>query len=927
MKLHLPKLLLVAVLSCTMAQAKVSELTDGDNTYKYLFVTNGGETIDGNLEINHLHMAQGDRTVTVTGDTVINSNLPKSYNIGGDTPLGNACQLQMNTTFVSKSITFNCLTTGFANRFSIYGTVKTDSFIVNATEAYPALIDINSGGVLETLTAGKTGTFTIGENTTVTVGNLSESAKGTIQGFTTVVDGGALTVTFYATMSGINLKKGTVNIDVNSWNPRFDGVPLETPNDLGDITIEGGTMTLDGTSTTSSITMISGADGTSGTLNILGDVETGTLTLNSGTINVGAIDEEGKLVNGTLNGIVLLDGATLNLISGELADVTMNSGNIVVENNSTIKNLTLNGGSIKGTLSDESSVTMASGTDLSVDVEGGEITATEGSTLSGNVKDSSIIAEGGEIAATISGTSSVEATSGITTISGANNDYSGGTVINGATLKLEKGATIGTGAIELTSTDTSCGVFDMGGNDLTNKLIVTGCILRNAQNYQGDMEVSHELEIEGEATAKKVTLIGEGTLVRDADLGGSMTTDEVDVQTDGNAGLDVDLTINDNGTVTLNNGKVLSVMGSLTLGEGVSLRLSDDDYGVGDTLLSSTGTLTMGDVTLVYNDSTVELELQGNSLVLVSKFKQDKADAVAQGNWGIASASRAFVNTVRGQHSHTGCIANGRGTVWAAAFGAYNDMDGADIDVKGAAVGVDTKVGSCSTVGLAVGYADGEVSPTGLRDVDQEGTYVALYGEHGLKKLSSTSCLSLDWVAAYGNTESEWNGMDWEQDSLQLNTRLNWNKKVTDRLCMSVFGGLEYYASESDTVNGVKTGSIQNLRGEIGVGARYVAWGTPGAAASYDEKGAMVAAAQPGCEKLVLHGEIRYMNDLVRSNPVIRMNGLSGDGENPGRQGLGIEAGATYRIGERWSASANYGFNAMEDSKEHRVNVGASYTF
>ena len=90
-----------------MAQAKVSELTDGDNTYKYLFVTNGGETIDGNLEINHLHMAQGDRTVTVTGDTVINSNLPKSYNIGGDTPLGNACQLQMNTTFVSKSITFN----------------------------------------------------------------------------------------------------------------------------------------------------------------------------------------------------------------------------------------------------------------------------------------------------------------------------------------------------------------------------------------------------------------------------------------------------------------------------------------------------------------------------------------------------------------------------------------------------------------------------------------------------------------------------------------------------------------------------------------------------------------------------------------------------------------------------------------------------
>ena len=508
-----------------------------------------------------------------------------------------------------------------------------------------------------------------------------------------------------------------------------------------------------------------------------------------------------------------------------------------------------------------------------------------------------------------------------TTLSSGENTYSGGTVINGATLKLEAGATVGTGTIELTSTDKGCGVFDMGGNALTNKLIVTGCIIRNAENYKGDMEVSHELVVEGAATAKTVTLKGKGTLVRDADLGGSMATDEVDVQTDGNASLDIDLTINDGGKVRLNDGKVLSVKGALTLGNGVSLALSDNDYGVGDKLLSSTGTLTMGDVELVYNDSTVELELQGNSLVLVSKFKQEKADAVAQGNWGIASASRAFVNTVRGQHSNTGCIANGRGTVWAAAFGAYNDMDGADIDVKGAAVGVDAKVGDRSTVGLAVGYADGEVSPAGLRDVDQEGTYVALYGEHGLKKLSATSCLSLDWVAAYGNTESDWNGMDWEQDSLQLNTRLNWNKKVTDRLCMSVFGGLEYFASESDTVNGVKTGSIQNLRGEIGVGARYVAWGAP---ALTDGKGGIV---KPGCEKLVFNGEIRYMNDLVRSNPVIRMNGLSGDGENPGRQGMGIEAGATYRIGERWSASANYGFNAMEDSKEHCVNVGASYTF
>ena len=91
--------------------------------------------------------------------------------------------------------------------------------------------------------------------------------------------------------------------------------------------------------------------------------------------------------------------------------------------------------------------------------------------------------------------------------------------------------------------------------------------------------------------------------------------------------------------------------------------------------------------------------------------------------------------------------------------------------------------------------------------------------------------------------------------------------------------------------------------------------------------GGLVSAGTAGCRKLVLHGELRYFNDLVRSNPVVEMAGIRGMGTNPGRQGFGVEAGATYRINERWSTSANYGFNAMEDSQEHRVNVGASYTF
>ena len=100
---------------------------------------------------------------------------------------------------------------------------------------------------------------------------------------------------------------------------------------------------------------------------------------------------------------------------------------------------------------------------------------------------------------------------------------------------------------------------------------------------------------------------------------------------------------------------------------------------------------------------------------------------------------------------------------------------------------------------------------------------------------------------------------------------------MNDRLSYNVFGGLEYFASDSDRV--------------------------------------------------VLYGEMRYMNDMVRNNPSIEVDGLRGSGANPGRQGVGVEAGTNIRIGERWSVNANYSFNAMDDSNEHILNIGASRTF
>lgn len=554
----------------------------------------------------------------------------------------------------------------------------------------------------------------------------------------------------------------------------------------------------------------------------------------------------------------------------------------------------------------------AQGGEISASVAGGSLSIGGGALISGTITDVEITAAGGSIAGEIAGASTVTVT-GETTISGKNT-YSGDTLVKGDSAKLVLAAdgSLGSGRVQLDEH----GTLDLGGNAVSNDISVTGCTLAGAGSYTGFLDVTGDLKLQDATTAAAVTIRDNGRI-----SGARLTTTAVTVGTTGDAEVAGDLTINDNGTITLNGGKVLNVGGSLTLGNGTTF-VVDADYGVGDTLVTSkSGAITMGTVNLDCNDPTVELELQGDRLVLVSLFKQPLAAAQVLANWGTLTASRAFVNAVHGQRTNTGCIANGRGTAWAAVLGGTHEISSGDINLKGAAVGADMKVGTRSNVGVAFGYIDGDAEPSGLSKVEQEGTYVALYGEHGLKKLSATSCLSLDWVAAYGNTESEQGALDWEQQSLQFNTRLNWNMKVTDRLCVSVFGGLEYYTNESERVANIKTGSLQNLRGEIGVGARYVAWGAP---AVFDGKSGL---ARSGCEKLVFHGELRYMNDMVRSNPVVEINGLRGGADNPGRYGMGIEAGATYRIGERWSTSVNYGFNTMDDSKEHRVNMGASYSF
>ncbi len=663
----------------------------------------------------------------------------------------------------------------------------------------------------------------------------------------------------------------------------------------------------------------------SGALTLGGDycAEAGKLTaVDSGYATyICAEGEEGA--NGFKSdgqGIQVVDGGTVDVLPG--TTLTVGSDKYIVSNEGNAWQLDtdkyyINEEAHDVAISDINGVRTTLGVTgtPSVDMKAGSLLVDEG--------EASVKASGGNILmkgdvtvdGELSGDTAVAVLEGETTLKG-DNSHTGGTYIDGARLEIGGANALGEGIVYLENQ----GKLDLKSYAVQNDIVVTGCELHNALNYQGNLTVSGNLTICGtNANANVVTLSGAGNIQPSGTE--TLTVNSLVVAAGANHATQMAVDTTVTGSLVLNGGAVLTMGNHLTLADG-SVIMLNGNYRKGALLVKlfdANDVDATGSVTLANGYGTYVVD--GEWMILDGVFDQTIADAMVQANWGIPTASRAFVHAVRGQRTNTGCIADGRGTAWAAVLGAYNDLDGGDINLKGAAVGADMKVGSRSSVGMAIGYLDGEVSPTGLSDVDQEGTYVALYGEHELKKLSATSCLSADWVVAYGQTESKYNGMKWEQDSLQLNGRLSWNKQLSERLGLRVFGGLEYFTSDSDKVNGIDTGSIDNLRGELGVGVDYVAWGVP----ALEAKGAPLAGS--GCKRLVLHGELRYFNDLDRENPVVEMDGMSGRGENPGRNGVGIDVGATYRINDRWSTSANYSYSTMDGSTEHRLNVGASYTF
>lgn len=178
--------------------------------------------------------------------------------------------------------------------------------------------------------------------------SISQSGSGTID-----LKGEYKGVTFDVTQTGT----GTINVEgaLSTNDVKVSGGYLNLKAD-----VTANSLTQSGTG---KVTVIEGKTLTVGSLEITGGVfeNHGTISGSSAQAMFAASDiataadstatlitvSGGEFVNfGTTENSILVDGGTLTLEKGMLADVTMTDGNIVVKSNSTIGDLTLNGGNI-----------------------------------------------------------------------------------------------------------------------------------------------------------------------------------------------------------------------------------------------------------------------------------------------------------------------------------------------------------------------------------------------------------------------------------------------------------------------------------------------------------------------------------------------------------------------------------------------------
>ncbi len=510
-----------------------------------------------------------------------------------------------------------------------------------------------------------------------------------------------------------------------------------------------------------------------------------------------------------------------------------------------------------------------------------------------SIIDTPIDAYKGCIDVDMLGTTSLKVSRGAVEVSGVNNSYTGGTVVEGGSLTVAEGSSLGAGPISLMG-----GILKAAG----------GISLVDGQNmsmqggrFEGGLRTT---------SGSIVSAISGSTVEGSLTLGGGWV--KIDYQM---------------GAVHTPG---IAVAGNLSVTETTAITLSGN-Y-TQDSVVFSFDSMSGSVENLVLVDAAgrvseeLQLRREENNIVLSlaetvrpdeePSWKYDAAelnDMLAQTTWGAFHASHAFTDAIRGEKFSGAPVGQGV-SFWVSGIQSFATVDssglnkGGDASHTGGAIGLEMLVGDRSCIGMAAGMLYGEIQTDGNQtEMDQDSVHLAVYGATRLYG-NEKSALTLSAYAAYGTYESTSTAqyasdMTWEQDAIQLNARLDWATAVSDTLSVNVFGGLEYFAASDDEVNGISSGELTNVRAELGAGVTKLV-GRAG-----------------------FHAEARFLGDIVRDDPTPTVNGVKGDAANPGRVGLGLSAGAVYNITPSWSVNANANAEFMDGASSCNMNVGTVIRF
>ena len=230
---------------------------------------------------------------------------------------------------------------------------------------------------------------------------------------------------------------------------------------------------------------------------------------------------------------------------------------------------------------------------------------------------------------------------------------------------------------------------------------------------------------------------------------------------------------------------------------------------------------------------------------------------------------------------------------------------GADHNLYGGVFGVEFNAGTRGAAGLAIGHTWDRVNTFGMSRVKQDSQHAGAFGRAKLTA-SGAHSLWLEASASYGKTDSRGtlgaSRERWSQDSCTLNVHANDVWQLDEETAVNFFGGLEYVATDSGHIDDLRTGSVQNLRGEIGAGVtRTIGRG-------------------------MVFAEASLTGDMVRHNPQADLGTRRG-GANPGRIGGSISVGGAYILNAHWSVNATYTFEGVKHNNSHNASVGATFRF